>query len=110
MTQTYQEASEVVLSDIRGLGRAGISNLSKINLRGYNEDYQDYFAYRKERKKESGQYERLSFNNLGGGFFSNELESIITDFIGFGFLDSGKNINFEKINKYFKDKENLLPQ
>ena len=99
--QSYQEVSGVIEEDLIGLYRLGTTNLHKINVKEYQGDYQGYFYYRKNKHPEK--YERLFFDENGHEPYSEDLESIIIDFVLNGFLDLEKNIQIKEVEKYLSE-------
>ena len=101
--QTYQEVSKIIARDLIGLYRLGIKNLNKINLKESKGDYSSYFYYKKNKQPKI--YERLKFDTNGFTAYSEDLESIMADFVVCGFVEPGKIIhleNVETIKGYFK--------
>lgn len=101
--QTYQEVSKVIARDLIGLYRLGIKNLNKINLKEFKGEYHDYFYYRKNKHPKI--YERLTFDTNGFTPYSEDLGSIMDDFVVCGFVEPGKIIHFENVETikgYFK--------
>jgi len=106
MEQTYQEVSRIIAKNLIGLYRLGVKNLNKINLNECKGDYQLYFYYRKN--KHPSLYERLTFDTNGHTPYSDDLGSIMDDFVVSGFIEPGKIIHFENIEtirEYFKWRE-----
>jgi hypothetical protein len=104
--QTYQEVSRVIAQDLIGLYRLGIKNLNKINLKEFKGEYQNYFYHRKNKHPKL--YERLIFDTNGFTPYSKDLGSILDNFVVSGFLEPGKIIHFENVEKikgYFKWRE-----
>lgn len=109
--QSYQEVSRVIARDLMSLYRLGVKNLNKINLNECKGDYQKYFYYR--RNKHPKMYERLTFDTNGFTPYSEDLGSIMDDFVVCGFVEPGRIIhleNVETIKEYFKWREKKATQ